>query len=505
MRRPVVAIPVSLLCLAGILRAQCPDGAPPPCANGQVTAARTVNPFSIAVLYFDNLSRDAADEYIADGLTEQLIVRLGRIARLDVRLRSEVQRYHGRPLTDPAAIARALNVRYLLTGSVRKVGQRVVVTAELSQPLGRPSRVWGDVMDRSGADVLDVETAIAEAVASVVAGRLQPDERAAVTRRPTRDARAYDLFQQANLYFNRGMVAGAAADLRSAVAFYRAAIERDSGFVAAWEGLAWTWWWLAGTAPTHPALLEVRQAAERAMVLDSTAGNAMGMDAIAVAGLAYDWPAAVELARRGTRAAPRAAGPWITLSLLLDYQGRFAEAVAAGDSALARDSVAQASHWALAVPLIDSRRWEQLAGWESRWRSSDPIVATYARTYLALHEGRPLDALHAYRALPYDDLNALVEALVAADSLTAARDLVSRARAQAETQMRDAGWVTNPDGLAAAYALLGEVDTAFVWLERAYTQGNMDLLLRLKVCPSFDRLRNDPRYHDLLRRMHLEP
>jgi tetratricopeptide (TPR) repeat protein len=394
---------------------------------------------------------------------------------------------------------------------VRKVGQRVVVTAELSQPLGRPSRVWGDVMDRSGADVLDVETAIAEAVASVVAGRLQPDERAAVSRRPTRDARAYDLFQQANLYLNRGMAAGAAvggdaeADFRSAIAFYRAALQRDSGFVAAWEGLAWTWWWLAGTAPTRPALLEVRRAAERAMVLDSTAGNAMGMDAIAVAGLAYDWPAAVELARRGTRAAPRAAGPWINLSLLLDYQGRFDEAIAAGDSALARDSVDQASHWALAVPLIDSRRWEQLAGWESRWRSSDPIVATYAQTYLALHDGRPLDALRAYRALPYEDLNALVEALAAADSLSAARDLVSRARAQAETQLRDAGWVANTGGLAAAYALLGEVDTAFVWLERAYTQGNMDLLLRLKVVPSFDRLRNDPRYHDLLRRMHLEP
>ena len=482
---------------------QCPDGSPPPC---RAQVPRAPSPNSIAVLYFDNLSRDSADEYLADGFTEQLIVRLGRVDRLEVRLRSEVQRYRHRSLDDPAVAARALNVRYLLTGSVRKVGPRVVVTAELSQPRARPSRVWGDVFDRSSTDVLDVETSVAEVVASAVAGRLRPEERAEVTRRPTRDARAYDLFQQANAYMRRfTSSSGTEADVRSAVAFDRAALERDSAFVAAWVGLAQAWTWVGQFAPTRPALLQARRAAARALALDSSAGDAMALDAMALANLTYDWGAAEAGLRRATRLAPRSALPWSQLANVLEEQGRFDEAIAAADSAMARDSASAFSLWAVVTTLIDGRRWDQLAGWESRMRAVSPIIATYARSYPALREGRPLDALRAYRELPYLDLNAVVEAMVAADSVEAARALVTRERSGAEDRVRDAGWYDDPDGLAAAYALLGDKEEAFRWLERAYAWGNNDLLPRLKVYPPFDGLRDDPRYRDLLRRMHLEP
>jgi len=126
----VVAARALLLCICGVFAStqlaraqQCPDGTPPPCG---AQAPRAPSPNSIAVHYFDNLSRDSADEYLADGFTEQLIVRLGRVERLEVRLRSEVQRYRNRSLDDPAAAERALNVRHLLTGSVRKGGPRVI-------------------------------------------------------------------------------------------------------------------------------------------------------------------------------------------------------------------------------------------------------------------------------------------------------------------------------------------------------------------------------------------
>jgi TolB-like protein/tetratricopeptide (TPR) repeat protein len=487
------------------LRAQCPDGTPPPCDRA-ATPARTPPPNSVAILYFDNLSRDSADEYLADGLTEQLIVRLGRVERLDVRLRSEVQRYHGRPLTDPAAVARTLNTRYLLTGSVRKVGPRVVVTVELSQPLARRSRVWGDVIDRSSIDVLDIEAGIADSVASAVAGRLRPEERAEVTRRPTRDARAYDLFQQADAYMRRfTSSSGNEADVRSAVAFYRAALERDSAFVAAWAGLAQAWTWVGQFAPTRPALHQARLAAARALALDSTAGDALAIDAMALRDLTYDWGAAEAGLRRAARLAPRSALPWVGLSGLLQFQGRFDEAIVSADSAMARDSASVFSLWAIVTTLIDSRRWALLADWEPRLQAVSEVIATYARSYPALREGRPLDALRAYRTLPYLDLNAVIEAMVAADSVAAARALVTRERAGAEERVRGSGWYEDPDGLAAAYALLGDKDEAFRWLELAYAWGNNDLLLRLKVYPPFDRLRDDPRYHDLLRRMHLEP
>lgn len=498
----LVALAATTLLAAVPALAQCPDGTPPPCAGQRAPAPA---PNSVAVLYFDNLSRDSADAYLADGLTEQLIVRLGRIERLDVKPRSEVQRARLRSFGGPTAVARALNVRYLVTGSVRKVGWRVIVTAELAQPGARRNRVWGDIFDRSSTDVLDVETSIAEAVASTVAGRLRPEERAALARRPTRDARAYDFFQQANAYFNRGLEEGEAeADLRSAVAFYRAAIERDSAFVAAWAGLADAWGYLGTYSPPRLIRTEASRAAARALALDSSSGEMLAVNAFWA-----DWgghPGAAEAAlRRAARTAPHSARPWVYLAWLTEEQGRFDEAIAAADSAWARDSSYAPTAWVVVCVRIDGRRWGELAAWEPRLRSVSPVIATYARSYPALLRGRPLEALRAYREMPHLDLNAVVEALVAADSLQEARALADSVRSVAETRIRDTGWYDDPDGLAASYALLGDKDEAFRWLERAYDWANTDLLLRLKVYAPFDNLRDDSRYHDLLRRLHLEP
>jgi hypothetical protein len=134
----------------------------------------------------------------------------------------------------------------------------------------------------------------------------------------------------------------------------------------------------------------------------------------------------------------------------------------------------------------------------------DTITATLTRIFPALQQGRPLEALRASRTLPFF-LDLTMMALVAADSLETARSVLARERAIADARVKDTGWYDRPDALAVGYALLGDRDEAFRWLERAYDWGNVELLLRLKVYPPFDRLRDDPRYHDLLRRMHLEP
>ena len=99
------------------LTAQCPDGAPPPC---RTAAARAAPPNSVAVLYFDNQSRDSSRAYVAQGLTEEIIVNLGRIARLDVRSRNEVQFLRGAAQRS-RALGQQLNVAYVVTGAVRPV------------------------------------------------------------------------------------------------------------------------------------------------------------------------------------------------------------------------------------------------------------------------------------------------------------------------------------------------------------------------------------------------
>ena len=112
-----------LLAVPSALRAQCADGSPPPCAHAAPAHAPTPN--SVAVLYFDNLSRDTADAYLADGLTEEIIIRLGQVQRLEVKSRFEVLRYRSQRLPDPPVLGRSLDAAYLVTGSVQRAGDQV--------------------------------------------------------------------------------------------------------------------------------------------------------------------------------------------------------------------------------------------------------------------------------------------------------------------------------------------------------------------------------------------
>src|SRR2546422_989343 len=135
---------------------------------------------SVAVLCFHNLSRDTADAYLADGLTEEITARLGHLARLDVKSRIASSRYCAKAGYEPTAIGRALGVANLVNGSVRRDGPRLRVTVELVRSRNG-DRLWGGEFDRANADLLDIEQDIATAVGSEIAGHLDPTEQASLT------------------------------------------------------------------------------------------------------------------------------------------------------------------------------------------------------------------------------------------------------------------------------------------------------------------------------------
>jgi len=146
------------------LHAQCPDGSPPPCRAQPGRAAPTPASNSVAVLYFDNLSRDTADAYLAEGLTDEIIARLGQIERLNVKSRTAVSRHRGAG-TDPMVLSRALGVAYVVNGTVRRGKDRLRVTVELLQAASG-DRLWGQQYDRAQADFLAIQEDIAVSVAS---------------------------------------------------------------------------------------------------------------------------------------------------------------------------------------------------------------------------------------------------------------------------------------------------------------------------------------------------
>src|SRR5205823_1201507 len=175
LRALTLVVQLSVLASYNALQAQCPDGSPPPCRLTS-HASTAPAPNSVAVLYFDNLSPDTADAYLADGLTEELIGRLGQLQRLAVKSRAAVQRFR-KSGVDPLAAARALRIAQLVTGSVRRAGDRLRVTVELVRA-SDGEHMWGESYDRRDADLLVVEADIAGAVAAAISGRLMPGERA---------------------------------------------------------------------------------------------------------------------------------------------------------------------------------------------------------------------------------------------------------------------------------------------------------------------------------------
>lgn len=230
---------------------------------------------TLAVLYFDNLSADTLDAYLADGLTEEIASRLADVGRLQVKSRSAVRRFRGAPVSDPSGAAQALGVRYLVEGSVRRAGERVRASVELVDARSG-FRVWGADYDRASHDLLSLQEDIARQVAVQVAGRLLPEEHVALATRPTNHPGAYDHFLRGNYH----LTPRTPEAVRRAIAEYESAVDLDTAFAAALARTAYAyalyleWGWAYPGLPPDSLLARGFAAADRALARDSTASDA---------------------------------------------------------------------------------------------------------------------------------------------------------------------------------------------------------------------------------------
>jgi TolB-like protein len=303
---------------AGHLAAQCPDGSAPPCRVARPAPAAN----TVAVLYFENRSRDSTDAYLAEGLTEAIITQLGDLPRLTVKSRFLVQRYRGGPPPPPAAIGRALGVTYLVTGSVQRAGQRLRVTAELART-GSGDRVWGQQYDRGDGDVFAIQEDIARGVAIGVAGRLLPAEAAALAARPTRSNEAYDRMLRGDVLLSRRNW----SSVLSAIAEYEGAARLDPSLASAWariglaDAIRLYWGWGDGTPPPDSILENGWAAADRALALDSSSSDGwMARGYLLMFRHPRTWDGAEEAMRRAVALNPRNAEAWQQLGDLLDIR-----------------------------------------------------------------------------------------------------------------------------------------------------------------------------------------
>ena len=491
--RRVLALTVPLcLCAPVPAWSQCPDGTPPPCARAVRTAAPALN--SVAVLYLDNLSRDTADAFLADGLTEEIIIRLNQVPRLEVKSRYEVQRFRGRAGEDLPALGRALHAAYLVTGSVQRAGDRVRLRYEVIRAATR-AQVASDVVDRASSDLLSVESDIAREVATAITGRLLPEERARLARPLTLDPTAYEEYlrglQALNSSFDQAAV-------RAALSHFDRAIARDSSFAAAFASKADAWVWLADAfVSPREGYGQARAAAARALALDSSQALAYAMLGEAVLALDLDAHEAERLARRAIALDPRRAQPHLTLVWALIAENRLDEAVEEGRRAWQADSLFSANGTNYVYVLLLSHRLDSAAALLPRLRAVLPLAdadAVEGMLLAARGDLRGAEHLLSWRYYGGWLAGTYVRALLARGDTAAARGTVDSMLAA-----RTPGYY-NPVALAKAYAALGDLDRGIEWLRRAFDE-RTQFLVFLRQDDELASLRADPRYAALDRQL----
>ena len=213
------------------LRRDLDSGPAAAAGSGPAVAAATAEK-SVAVLYFENLSSAKDDEYFRDGMTEDIITELTKIEDLRVFPRPAVLAYRDRPVTAPE-VGRELNAAYVVSGSLRRSGNRLRVSAQLIQSHSGLA-VWAERFDRQMEDVFEVQDEIARSIASALRIRLSPHEAKAIASKPTGNLEAYDAYLRARSFARRVT----RTDLDFALQMYERAIAKDAGFAVAYAGLA---------------------------------------------------------------------------------------------------------------------------------------------------------------------------------------------------------------------------------------------------------------------------
>jgi serine/threonine protein kinase/Tfp pilus assembly protein PilF len=445
---------------------------------------------SVAVLPFADMSENHDQEYFSNGLSEELIELLTQVPGFQVPARTSSFYFKGKSATIPE-IANTLHVSHVLEGSVRKSGNTIRVTAQLVRA-DNGYYLWSETYDRDIRDIFKLQDEIAAAVVIALRGKLAPSPKGSPRR--TANAEAYNQLLLGRQFFNRSN----ADDLRRAVAAYHQAIALDPNYAAAYAGLADAEDNLADWTGDTAGFQRAEAAADKAIALapDEADGySARGSQRIYHS---WDWAGAQADFVRALALNPADSVVRRAYGIMLGSLGRFPEAVTEIKKSIAIDPLSSRGWEALGTFLLAQKDFA--ATHEALRRAleiqPDDALSLNRLGVLLLLEGKPQDALSAYRRVEDDGFRlygiAMTEHTLG-DANASQRALDEAIRKHASDSAYQ---------IAEARSWRGEKDGAFAWLERAYRQGDGGLA-ETKIDPLLESLRTDPRYAALLRKLHL--
>jgi len=472
-----------------------------PLSDRPTSAGRSIR--SLAVLPLENFSRDPDQEYVADGMTEALIGRLGGLRSLRVISRTSAMQFKGTRKSIPE-IARELAVDSVVTGSVQRSSGRIRISVQLirSHP---EQQVWSDTYDRDVRDVLALQSEVALVIARQVDIIVSGRESARLTAgAPTVTPAVYDQYLKGRFQLNKNT----RISIEESIRHFEAAITHDGNFAPAYLGLASAFsslgTILVGASPPSDVIPKAVAAATRALELDPTLADAHVLLAD-IQQQEWRWVEAEAGLKRALELNPSHARAHASLGWWLLCRGRSEEAIASSRRGRDLDPLSLDLGVSLGVTYFMARRYDDAIGQLESILAIDPndVGAQLILGMALVETARFEEAIHALElGASRSDRNPMLLGMLAGAYAHGGQRAAARRIVDELVAMRKTRYVT-PGAFVFAYMGLGEHAQVFVWLERAFEE-RTNIIKFIKVNPMYDSVRADPRFVELVRRVGLD-
>ncbi len=465
-----------------------------------VTTAASLDK-SIAVLPFENASKDPNAEYLSEGISEALINSLSELQRLRVIARSTAFQYKGKDV-DPRRVGRELQVTSVLTGRVQQSQDALSIQVDLVDAV-TGAQLWGEEYVRKISDVIAVKQAIAREVTAKLKLKLTGEEQRRLAKGDSTNPEAYQFYLRGRYFWNKRTSDG----IKQAIEHFQKSIERDPDFALGYVGLADSYTGLTfyNFAAPQETMPKAKESATKALALDNTLAEAHASLAHILMNYDWKWSEAEKEFRRSIELKPEypTAHQWYAIHYLT-ARGRLEEAVQEMKKALELDPASLVMNTFMGATFYYAGRYDEAIDQCRRTIQMDPTFAV-AHWHLGLvYEQKQL-------------LDAAIEEFKKAISLSGGSPLMRAAlgRAYAESQKKyEANEMLNELNelakrqyvsayeLAKIYVALGNNEQAFQLLTKASAEHSFHLV-NLNVCPQLNSVRSDPRFQELVQRVGL--